>query len=114
MPSRACLWIEIRQAVCSRLSESQNSLLCRALTRPLAATLQDVFFSALEFAGTYGVLVLFGLIPVAMVWSERYAGTTLSRIQVVPGGKPVLVLTAAVAGGVIVHELFTSVAQLAG
>lgn len=58
--------------------------------------------------------MLFGLIPVAMVWSERYAGTTLSRIQVVPGGKPVLVLTAAVAAGVIARELLSSAAQLAG
>ncbi|KAL4437968.1 hypothetical protein ABPG77_004189 [Micractinium sp. CCAP 211/92] len=80
----------------------------------LALSFPDVFFSALEFAGTYGVLVLFGLIPVAMVWSERYAGTTLSRIQVVPGGKPVLLLTAGVAAGVIAHELLTSAAQLAG
>ena len=33
------------------------------------------FFSAvqaLDFAGTYGVLTLFGLIPAASVWSQRY------------------------------------------
>lgn len=81
---------------------------------PPHLALQDAFFSALDFAGTYGVLVLFGLIPVAMVWSERYSGTTLSRIQVVPGGRPVLVAVAAVAGGIIGRELFTAAAQLAG
>ena len=27
---------------------------------------------ALDFAGTYGVLTLFGLIPAASVWSQRY------------------------------------------
>ena len=71
----------------------------------LALSFPDLFFSALDFAGTYGVLVLFGLIPVAMVWSERYAGTTLSRVQIVPGGKPVLLLVAACAAGVIGREL---------
>jgi len=76
--------------------------------------LQDVFFSALDFAGTYGVLVLFGLIPVWMVWSERFSGTTLSTIQVVGGGRPVLVGVAAVAAGIIGRELLTTAAQLAG
>ena len=43
--------------------------------------------------------------PVAMVWSERYSGTTLSRLQIVPGGRPVLVAVAATAGGIIGREL---------
>lgn len=38
----------------------------------LSLTFPDLFFSALDFAGTYGVLTLFGLLPVAMAWSERY------------------------------------------
>ena len=29
---------------------------------------KDLFFSALDYAGTYGVLVLFGVIPAAMAW----------------------------------------------
>jgi tyrosine-specific transport protein len=37
----------------------------------LAILFPDVFYKALDFAGTYGVLVLFGLIPVAMVYGER-------------------------------------------
>lgn len=83
----------------------------------LALSFPEVFFSALEFAGTYGVLVLFGLIPVAMVWSERYGVRygTLPTVQVVPGGRPVLVAVAGVALAVIGRELFTSVSQqLAG
>ena len=31
---------------------------------------------ALDFAGTYGVLSLFGLIPAASVWSQRYGSNT--------------------------------------
>ncbi|KAI5072584.1 hypothetical protein GOP47_0012690 [Adiantum capillus-veneris] len=31
----------------------------------------DIFFKALDFAGTYGVLILFGILPAAMAWSER-------------------------------------------
>ena len=29
---------------------------------------KDLFFSALDYAGTYGVLVLFGVVPAAMTW----------------------------------------------
>ncbi len=38
----------------------------------LALAFPALFFSALDFAGCYGVLTLFGLLPVAMAWSERY------------------------------------------
>ena len=37
----------------------------------LALSFPDIFFRALDYAGTYGVLLLFGLIPAAMAWSER-------------------------------------------
>ena len=37
----------------------------------LALSFPDIFFKALDYAGTYGVLLLFGLIPAAMAWSER-------------------------------------------
>lgn len=42
---------------------------------PLAISLTNpgCFESALEFAGSFGNLVLFGLIPVAMAWSQREA-----------------------------------------
>ena len=37
----------------------------------VAYAFPDVFEAALEFGGTYGDLVLFGLLPVAMAWSQR-------------------------------------------
>ena len=55
-----------------------------------------------------GVLVLFGLIPVAMVWSERHGGSALSRIQIVPGGRAVLVVVAALAAGIIGRQLLAA------
>lgn len=84
------------------------------LAPPLALALlaPGIFFEALDFAGTYGVLILFALIPVAMAWSERYSGTTLSSQQVVPGGKPVLVVVAAGAAAVIGRELLLSASLL--
>lgn len=72
-----------------------------------------VFLDALDFAGTYGVLVLFGLIPVAMVWSERYARppTTLTRTEIVPGGQLVLLGVGGSAAAIIGRELLLSLTQ---
>jgi len=39
----------------------------------IAVSFPDIFNIALEFGGTYGDLVLFGLIPVAMAWRQRTA-----------------------------------------
>ena len=63
--------------MCSlQIPASQGQAIPYALTLGppflLALTFPDLFFSALNFAGTYGVLTLFGLLPVAMAWSERY------------------------------------------
>jgi tyrosine-specific transport protein len=71
----------------------------------LALAYPDVFFSALDLAGTYGVLVLFGLLPPAMAWSERYWKTTLTDIRVIQGGRPVLLAVGGVAAGIITNEL---------
>ena len=73
-----------------------------------AACFPDLFYTALEFAGTYGVLVLFGIIPVAMVWSERYAETTLGSERMLPGGKLTLLILGLLASGVILDQAFIS------
>lgn len=74
----------------------------------LACLQPDVFFYALDVAGTYGVLVLFGILPALMVYSERYGKTTLSAYQLVPGGRGVLVLVAAVAAAIIANQALGS------
>ena len=38
----------------------------------LNANNPEFFFDALDNAGVYGILVLFGLLPPAMAWSQRY------------------------------------------
>nr|XP_043628497.1 tyrosine-specific transport protein-like [Erigeron canadensis] len=67
----------------------------------------DIFFKALDFAGTYGVLVLFGVLPAAMSWSDRYSSSSVSSNlpQLVPGGRITLSLILGGAGYVIISEL---------
>lgn len=56
------------------------------------------------------MLVLFGVIPVAMAWSERYAGTTVTAVEeLVPGGRATLGLVGGAAATVILRELLLPV-----
>ncbi|KAG5517286.1 hypothetical protein RHGRI_037890 [Rhododendron griersonianum] len=79
------------------------------LIPPLVLSLldPDIFFKALDFAGTYGVLVLFGILPGAMSWSDRYSDSSDSPKlpQLVPGGKLTLSIVIGGAGFVIFSEL---------
>lgn len=61
-------------------------------------------------AGTYGVLVLFGVMPAAMVYSERNWGSTVSSIRVVSGGTPLIVLVGGTAAVIIANEFVQTVA----
>nr|XP_048323860.1 tyrosine-specific transport system-like isoform X1 [Ziziphus jujuba var. spinosa] len=76
---------------------------------PLALSLLDpeIFFKALDFAGTYGVLLLFGILPAAMSWSDRYSSPSpsLKLPQLVPGGRVTLSLIIGGSGFVIFSEL---------
>ena len=49
----------------------------------------DIFFHALDFAGGICAVVLFGILPVLMVWIGRYRLKSKSRYQLF-GGKPLL------------------------
>ncbi|KAL0419457.1 UNVERIFIED_CONTAM: Tyrosine-specific transport protein [Sesamum radiatum] len=79
------------------------------LVPPLILALLDpeIFYKALDFAGTYGVLVLFGVLPAAMSWSDRYSESSKSpKIPLlVPGGKLTLSLVMGGAGLVILTEI---------
>jgi tyrosine-specific transport protein len=68
----------------------------------------DIFISALTFTGTFGILTLFGIIPAAMVWTERYGDSTVSHVQLVPGGRPALLLVGGIAAGIIGREVLLS------
>lgn len=45
-----------------------------------------IFLSALNYAGAFGAVVLFGILPALMVWSGRYY-RRLGQKELVPGGK---------------------------
>lgn len=79
---------------------------------PLVLALLDpeIFFKALDFAGTYGVLVLFGILPAAMSWSDRYlTSPELPKVpQLVPGGKLTLSLVMGGAAWVISSEILNT------
>uniref|UniRef100_A0A3Q7J0Y1 Tyrosine-specific transport protein n=1 Tax=Solanum lycopersicum TaxID=4081 RepID=A0A3Q7J0Y1_SOLLC len=85
------------------------------LVPPLILSLLDpeIFFKALDFAGTYGVLVLFGLLPAAMSWSDRYSESTLTPNlpPLVPGGKITLSLVFGGAALVILSEIVENFAH---
>ncbi|WCJ20570.1 Tryptophan/tyrosine permease [Euphorbia peplus] len=93
------------------LPASRNNPLPYLLTLipPLGLALLDpeIFFKALDFAGTYGVLVLFGILPAAMAWSDRYSSSSPSNKfpELLPGGKITLSFVIGGAGYVIVSEI---------
>ncbi|KAF6149459.1 hypothetical protein GIB67_016997 [Kingdonia uniflora] len=95
-----------------KVPTGQNNPLPYLLTLfpPLVLSLLDpeIFFKALDFAGTYGVLVLFGFLPAAMSWSERYSNPSESSKlpSLVPGGKFTLSIVIGGAGYVIFSEIF--------
>ncbi|CAK0749359.1 hypothetical protein CVIRNUC_001904 [Coccomyxa viridis] len=79
----------------------------------LAALFPQIFFKALDFAGTYGVLSLFGLIPAASVWSQRYGSNTrMAAFRAVPGGRVPLLAVGFIAGGIILNQFIGSIAGL--
>lgn len=77
---------------------------------PLILTLTDprIFLTALEYAGAFGVVVLLGFLPAAMVWSGRY-WRRLPSTYTAPGGKPALLLVMAISVIIIGLEIFNQV-----
>ncbi|KAJ8750312.1 hypothetical protein K2173_014227 [Erythroxylum novogranatense] len=95
-----------------KLPAGQNRPLPYLLTLfpPLVLSLldPDIFFKALDFAGTYGVLVLFGILPAAMAWSDRgdlNSSPSVKLPQLVPGGRITLSLVLGGAGFFILSEI---------
>lgn len=55
----------------------------------------EIFFKALDVAGTYGIAILFGALPAAMAWSARSNPMMKRFTHALPGGKPFLAALAA-------------------
>lgn len=73
---------------------------------PVLFTLLDprAFLTALEFAGTYGVVVLLGFLPALMVWAARYWKGIQSDYQVA-GGRVMLGLTMLATVAIVIVEM---------
>lgn len=59
----------------------------------VAVTDPDIFFAALDTAGTFGISLLCGVLPAAMAWQQRYGGGAdgkIATLPLVPGGKATL------------------------
>lgn len=59
----------------------------------IAYSYPDLFLSVLEWAGGLGGAFLLALLPIGIVWVGRYH-LGLNRHQILPGGKPLLIIMA--------------------
>ncbi len=69
-----------------------------------AISIQRAFFTALDYAGVLGVLVLLVVMPIAMTWSGRYIKGFSSDEFRAPGGKGALVIALIVTSVMIIME----------
>lgn len=100
-----------------RFTLAQRSvILAMTLVPPLGLALYDpsLFFTALDNAGTFGILVLFGILPAAMAWQQRYGlmegDYELPVPPLVPGGRFTLALMGGGAAAIIAFEIYERVA----
>lgn len=82
-------------------------LLCLLVILPpflLALAYPKIFLSALNYAGAFGAVTLFGILPACMVWVGRYR-LKLWQTELVPGGKIVIIMIILFALGVMGLQL---------
>lgn len=91
----------------NKTSAGRTILYALTFGPPLAFTLIDprAFFSALEYAGAFGVIILLGLLPALMVWSGRYYHRFPSDKYRAPGGKIALTVVMVASLAVIAIEI---------
>lgn len=85
--------------------------LCLAVILPpyiFAMFNPKIFLVALNYAGAFGVVTLFGILPAAMVWSGRYF-LDLEEKSLLPGGKFSLLLVILFAIAVMLLQIATDI-----
>ena len=85
----------------AKKSAKTRALLCALVFAPpffCSLLFPWIFLRALGFAGGYGAVLLFGILPALMVWRGRYRQERRGN-RLVPGGRPALL-------GVIAYALF--------
>lgn len=70
----------------------------------LALIYPQIFLTALNYAGGIGAVILFGILPAAMVWSGRYI-EKISLKPLVPGGKVMLGIIMLFSLGILMIQL---------
>jgi tyrosine-specific transport protein len=88
----------------------ENPLLCLLVLIPpliLAFACPRIFFQALNFAGGFCAVLLFGVLPVLILWNGRYR-KTITAPYVVPGGKLLLCLIFAFACFIFIFQLLST------
>ncbi|MEA5515537.1 amino acid permease [Nodularia sp. UHCC 0506] len=72
----------------------------------LGAINPSIFFSALDFAGTFSISVLGGIIPALMTWKQRQEQQLNKMNQpLVPGGRVTLILIMGIASVLIIKHI---------
>ena len=82
-------------------------LLCFLVLTPAyicAISSPTIFVTALDYAGGFGAVIIFGILPVLMVWKGRYRNK-MSGQQILPGGRALLLVVAVFAAGIFLLEL---------
>lgn len=84
-----------------------KALLCLFVLAPpflFSLYYPHIFLTALNFAGGFGAVVLFGILPASMVWVGRYR-LFLGKEPLVPGGKITLSLVILFSSLIVIIEL---------
>lgn len=103
------LWSDVRISLLGEDPASvQNSLAANYAATVLPPAVfcvlePGIFLQALDVAGTYGIAVLFGVLPAAMAWRLREEQKGFPRA--LPGGAPVLAAMALVPTILILQQL---------
>jgi tyrosine-specific transport protein len=66
----------------------------------------SIFLMALNYAGGFGAVILFGVLPALMVWKGRYQ-QHMNFPEIVPGGKPVLLTVMSIAVAIMALTYLT-------
>jgi tyrosine-specific transport protein len=90
-----------------KTAKGKAFLSCLAIGPPFifSTIYPKIFLLALNYAGSYGAVILFGIIPALMVWSGRYV-KKIDTIRIVPGGRLLLSVVIAISVSIIILQLY--------
>ena len=97
--------------VTPRSDKKESPLLCSLVLMPpliLSLACPLLFFKALNFAGGFCAVLLFGILPALIVWIGRYR-KTVDAPYVVPGGKLLLLLVFAIACFIFIFQFLSTI-----